>query len=111
MSIVGPIMVPIYGAPDETGERVLAGWAPGVHYNISRTAMTEGLEPYAIEPTAPAVVWSADARTAPDGPWRDTAFLRFADETEAQAVLMAEGLMLLAAPEPEPEPEPEGEPG
>lgn len=102
MSIYGPITIPIYGEPDETGERPVTGFAAGVHYNIARTALTDGLAAYLVspEPATPAVVWAGDEVDSETGLWRDTAFLRFDDEAEARAILTAEGLLPPVEPEP-----------
>ena len=94
--VLGPIAVPIYGAPvtvDGITTRPVTGYVSGSHWNIARTRLTPALEAYEVtpDPDTPAVIWAGDVRM-PDGAWRDTAFLKFADDASALAALLAAGL-------------------
>lgn len=81
---IGPIAIPLYGEDDE-----VIGYAPGWHYNVARSDLTPDLAPSEIDPgpTAPVVVWAGDEIDPETGRWRETAFLRFDTETEAQTAL------------------------
>jgi hypothetical protein len=96
--VLGPISVPTYGPEQtdpETGAvyRPVTGYVPGSHWNIARTHLAPSLAPYEVtpDPSTPAVIWAGDERM-PNGMWRDTAFLLFADDAEALAALLAAGL-------------------
>jgi len=94
--VLGPISVPIYGAPvtvDGITTRPVTGYVSGSHWNIARNRLTPALEAYEVtpDPATPAVVWGGDVRL-PDGTWRDTAFLVFPDDATALAALLAAGL-------------------
>ena len=90
----GPISIPIYGEPDADGVRPVTGYVPGVHFNIARSALTEGLAPYEVtpDPSTPVRIWAGDTRR-PDGTWGLTAFLKFETLAQAEAALTAAGLV------------------
>ena len=91
--VLGPVRIPIYGAPDAEGVRPVTGYVPGSHWNIARTHLAPSLAQYEVtpDPSTPAVVWGGDERM-PNGMWRDTAFLLFSDDAQALAALLAAGL-------------------
>lgn len=74
--ISGRVAVPVFG-PEVDGERTLAGWRDGLHWNVPESLMTPDLEPYRVHPAEPAAVLAGV----------ETAFLRFADEAEETAAL------------------------
>lgn len=89
--IDGPIAIPVYDDTDpETGERSITGYRDGYHLNVARSILTPTTELYEVtpDPATPVRTWAGDVR-GEDGRWRETAFLRFADETAALAVMSA----------------------
>lgn len=78
------------------GQIVLIGTidgATGYHVNAPRP-LDPALAAYEVDPgpATPLNVYAGDVYVDGQG-WRDTAFLKFADEAEASAALTAVGLM------------------
>lgn len=85
----GPITIPIYGPADPvTGIRPVTGVQPGYHINPSRSLVTPEMAQFEVSPppVTPVQIFSGDTQDE-SGQWQLTAFLVFADEAEAEAVL------------------------
>ena len=98
--IHGPITVHTLGPPDEDGNRPITGTVAGSHYNVWRASMVAILEPFVAtpDPSNPRALWAGDEIDPATGQYRDTVFLRFADDAEAEAMLVDAGLWPEAAP-------------
>jgi len=78
LSIIdGPIDVPIYGPPDEEGNREVIGHRDGYHLNVSPEIMTSELEQFVIEPETPNRIFFGG----------ETTFLKFPNEASAKSHL------------------------
>ena len=97
LSLVDPVIVPIYGEPDAEGVRPIVGYDPRCHINLPLYTGRPALEPWRVTPLDPE---SGFAGMPGETPAETTLFLRFGDEAEALAILGAALPEALAAPMP-----------
>ena len=81
-----------YGFEDPvTKQRPVTKTDPGIVHRIARLSMTDDLAAYEVDPGEGWVIWAGDEMDVKTGRWRDTAFLRFESEAEAEERLAVVG--------------------